>query len=113
MRHLALRALLSLLAASALVGLALVRLARVPRPRARAVADLAAGRVVIERVTLRERVIGHVVRCDGRAVIERIGERPPTAREVGGSVVLNDRGCRVTVTPQGCRIERVGACGRP
>jgi hypothetical protein len=112
-RQLALRALLSLLAVAALVGLALVRLARVPRPRARALARFAGGGVVVERVTLRERVIGHVVRCDGGAVFERFGERPPTAREVGGAVVLSDRGCRVSVAPQGCRVERVGTCGRP
>lgn len=111
MRALAARALLSLLAVAALVGLSLLRLARVPRPEARAVARYAGGAVVVERVSLRGRTVGHAVRCSGRSVFERFGERAPEAREAPGVVALTDRGCRVTVAVEGCRVGRSPGCG--
>lgn len=111
MRGLAARALLSLLAVAALVGLSLLRLARVPKPEARTVARYADGAVTVERISLRGRVIGHAVRCGGRALVERFGERPPAARESVGAVELTDRGCTVTVRAAGCRVERSPGCG--
>lgn len=111
MRALAARMLLSLVAVAALTSLALLRLARVPRPAARVVARYGGGRVVVERVALGRRVLGHAVRCGGARVIERFGERPPVARETPGAVELSDRGCLVNVTIAGCRAVRSPGCG--
>lgn len=116
MRALLARALLSLLAVAALTAVALLRLARVPRPQAAVAARYAGGRVVVERVSLGRRALGHTVRCDGRALLSRFGERPPTLREEGreaeGALVFSDGECRLTVHIAGCRGEASAGCGR-
>lgn len=111
MRGLALRALASLVVVGLLVGAALLRLARVPRPEARVIARYAGGAVSLERVTVGRRVLGHGVRCGGVLVLERFGEAPPRVTEGAGGVVVDDRGCRVTVTAAGCRAARAPGCG--
>ena len=112
MRALAARMLLSLLAVAALTAVALLRLARVPRPAAAVVGRYAGGRVVVERVTLGRARLGHTIRCDGRALLSRFGERPPAVRQEGRALVFSDGRCWLTVHTAGCRGEASAGCGR-
>ena len=112
MRALLARMLLSLLAVAALTAVALLRLARVPRPEAAVVGRYAGGEVVVERVALGRRALGHTVRCGGRALLSRFGERPYAVREEGAALVFSDGACRLRVRVAGCRAEASAGCGR-
>lgn len=113
MRALVLRALLSLLAVAALVGVSLLRLARIERPNVQRVTQVAAGVVVVERVTVGRRVLGHTVRCAGRVVWERLGAQAPTIVEGLDRVQLRHRGCRLELRLPGCDEKPPLRCTSP
>lgn len=108
-RDLALRAVASLAAVAALTGVGVLRLSRVPRPRAVAVARYADGAVSHERVTLNTQTIGYSLRCDGREVFARAGTRPLTLFEArlgdDALVIAGDGERALILDPRGCRVE--------
>lgn len=114
-RDLALRALASVAAVAALTGVGILRLARVPRPRAVVVARYADGVVSHERVTLGAQVIGYSLRCDGREVFARAGTHPLTVFEARlgdrGLVVAGDGERAMLLEARGCRAEIRGGVG--
>jgi hypothetical protein len=114
-RALAARMLLSLLAVVGLTAVALLRLARVPRPEAVVVGRYAGGRLLVERITLGRRRLGHTVRCDGSELLSRFGEGEPRVREAsteaGGVWEISEGPCRLTVTLATCRGVRSAGCG--